>query len=55
MFFKHFAAVFIKRFHYSKRDKKGFFCEIMLPIIMVIFGLAIMTIKFIKESPSLII
>ena len=45
----------MKRLNYSKRDKKGILCEIILPILMVIFGLAIMTIKFIKESPSLII
>ena len=54
IFLTHFKGLFIKRYHYSKRDKKGILCEIIVPIIMVIIGLSIMTISFLKESGALI-
>jgi len=53
IFVKHFAALFVKRYHYSKRDKKGLLCEIIVPVLMVCLGLLLMTISFIEESPAL--
>ena len=53
IFLQHFAALFVKRYHYSKRDKKGILCEIIVPIFMVCIGLLLMTISFVTESPPL--
>ena len=53
IFFSHFAGLFIKRYHYSKRDKKGILCEIVVPIIMVLLGLLLTTISFLQESVPL--
>ena len=35
LFLKHLFALEVKRFHYAKRNKKGFFCEILLPACFV--------------------
>ncbi|EWS72164.1 ABC transporter family protein (macronuclear) [Tetrahymena thermophila SB210] len=39
LFFTHFWALIKKRIHYFKRDKKGLCCELILPIILIAFGL----------------
>ncbi|XP_071785236.1 phospholipid-transporting ATPase ABCA3-like isoform X1 [Asterias amurensis] len=44
-----FVAIFIKRFLYSKRDKKSIVTQFILPIVFVIFGLLI-----IKTSDGLV-
>jgi ATP-binding cassette subfamily A (ABC1) protein 3 len=51
----HFWALFLKRCRYFKRDVRGLLCEILLPCIIVVCGLAIMTTTFLIESPSLAI
>jgi len=38
IFKTHFAALVKKRVQYAKRDKRGLFCELILPILMVIGG-----------------
>ena len=53
VFCLHFVALFTKRVNYFKRDKKGLFCEILLPCIVIECGLAIMTIQFIMVPPPL--
>ena len=35
LFLKHLFALEVKRFHYARRNKKGFFCEILLPACFV--------------------
>ena len=35
LFWKHIKALEIKRFHHSKRNKKGMLCEILLPAMFV--------------------
>jgi ATP-binding cassette subfamily A (ABC1) protein 3 len=52
IFFIHFWALCKKRFIYFKRDKRGLVCEIFLPIIIILAGMYLTTITFIKESPS---
>lgn len=54
LFFVHFWALFIKRWNYFKRDKKGLFCEVLLPCAIIGVGLCITLIQFIYTSPSLI-
>ena len=52
IFFIHFWALCRKRFIYFRRDKRGFVCEIFLPIIIILAGMYLTTIQFIKASPS---
>jgi ATP-binding cassette subfamily A (ABC1) protein 3 len=44
-----------KRFRVTKRDFRGLLCEIFVPIFIVIAGLAIMTIKWMKDDDNVII
>ena len=50
IFWMHFFALVKKRFIYFKRDKRGLVCEIFLPIIIILFGMYLTTVQFIKES-----
>jgi ATP-binding cassette subfamily A (ABC1) protein 3 len=49
IFKMHFAALCRKRMIYFKRDLKGVFCEIVLPIIIITIGLLFTLISFIKD------
>lgn len=51
LFINHFKALSIKRIRYFKRDYKGFVCEIILPCIIVIFGLLVAQGSTVVESP----
>jgi ATP-binding cassette subfamily A (ABC1) protein 3 len=44
LFLTHFSALIKKRLLYFKRDLRGLMCEIFLPILIVIVGLAILLI-----------
>ena len=35
-------ALLIKRFHIYKRDKCGLVCELLVPVILVLFGLSLL-------------
>ncbi|EAS03348.1 ABC transporter family protein (macronuclear) [Tetrahymena thermophila SB210] len=39
LFLTHFWALIKKRIHYFRRDKKGLCCELILPILLIAFGL----------------
>ncbi len=39
VFFKHFKALFWKRFIYGKRDKRMFLCQLVMPVLLVVLGL----------------
>jgi len=41
IFWTHSIALIMKRIHYFKRDQKGLFCELFLPVIMIIIGILI--------------
>ena len=45
----HFWALCKKRFIYFKRDYKGVFCEIVLPIVIITLGLCFTLISLIKD------
>jgi ATP-binding cassette, subfamily A (ABC1), member 3 len=48
----HFWALVTKRINYFRRDVQGLVCEIILPCLVVVGGLAILTIDFFVESPA---
>jgi ATP-binding cassette, subfamily A (ABC1), member 3 len=48
----HFKALFLKRTRSFKRDLNQLFCEVLLPCLIVILGLAILKITFIVNSPA---
>ena len=50
IFFIHLWALLIKRFIYFKRDIKGLFCEIVIPIILITIGLALTKITFVDPK-----
>ncbi|CAD8078613.1 unnamed protein product [Paramecium primaurelia] len=54
-FFLHLFALMQKRFRIFKRDIRGLICEIFVPILVVISGLAIMTVKWMKDDDLAII
>lgn len=39
LFFIHLWALIVKRLHYFRRDKKGLCCELILPVLLITFGL----------------
>lgn len=47
------GALIKKRIIYFSRDIGGVFCEILLPIIIVIIGLTFTKIKFFSDAPTL--
>ncbi len=52
-FFNLFRVLVWKRLIYFKRDIKGLFMEIVLPILLTIMGCALLTITFITIEPAL--
>lgn len=52
LFWTHFWALVKKRFIYFKRDKRGLVCELYLPAFIVLAGMFMTTIKFIKECET---
>ncbi|EAS01530.2 ABC transporter family protein (macronuclear) [Tetrahymena thermophila SB210] len=55
LFLNHCKSQIIKRVIYFKRDKRGLFCEIVIPFLVVALGLTITLMQFIVESPPLVI
>lgn len=55
LFFSHYHSLIVKRLLYFTRDKRGFVCEVFLPCVMVVVGLCLLLISFLKDSPSLAI
>ncbi|KAL4432498.1 hypothetical protein ABPG74_013352 [Tetrahymena malaccensis] len=53
LFFIHFWALIQKRLNYFKRDKKGLCCELILPIILIAFGLLIQKVLNFSDSSGL--
>ena len=53
LFWLHFGALFVKRWLISLRQVKSFLLEIIIPIILIITGLALSNSPFFKNSPSI--
>ena len=51
IWFKQLTALMKKRLLYLSRDKGGIICEILMPLILVIVGLALTKIQLIVDSP----
>ena len=45
-------ALITKRFHIYKRDRCGLCCELIVPVILVLFGLSLLQIPFLKDSAA---
>jgi hypothetical protein len=52
-FSRHFYALLIKRWNITKRDKKAFCCQFLVPIILLIFGLGLLRIPPNFDFPNL--
>ena len=46
------GALLAKRFNIYKRDKCGLVCELLVPVILVIMGLSLLQIAWLKNSPA---
>jgi hypothetical protein len=49
---RHFSALFIKRWHYSKRDTKAWCFQLFIPILFLVIGLAILNISSLGTFPA---
>lgn len=54
IFFMHLWALLIKRYIYFKRDIKGLFCEIIIPILIITIGLALTKIDIVADQPAVL-
>lgn len=45
LFFKHFRALFAKRFIYGKRDMRMLFCQVIVPVVLVVLGLGLLQLR----------
>jgi len=55
IFKTHFKALIKKRIQYTRRDKRGLVCELVLPILMVIGGILIANTAFNDNVKSLVL
>lgn len=55
IFLSHFKSLFLKRVRYLIKDIKGMFCEIFLPIVVVIIGCFLSTVTFYALQPTLLL
>lgn len=55
VFGKHFRALLTKRAIYGKRDKQMFCCQLLLPVMLVVFGLGILLLIPNLTQPDLIL
>lgn len=53
LFLNHTIALLLKRIRYFKRDIRSLCCEVFLPCVVVLAGLALMTIQFIYDNPGI--
>ncbi len=54
-FRKHFSALLIERAIYAKRDTRMIVCQLILAVILVIFGLSLLLIKLDLNQPDLVL
>lgn len=55
VFAQHFVALLRKRFIYGLRDRKMFCCQLILPSLLVLFGLLMLQIQASFEQPSMVL
>jgi ATP-binding cassette subfamily A (ABC1) protein 3 len=55
LFLNHSLGLIKKRINYFRRDLRSLACEIFLPCIIVIAGLCLLTISFVKDAPIITI
>ena len=54
-FAKHFYALLMKRVIYGRRDKRMFVCQLVLPVLLVILGVALLQVLPSLDQPDLIL
>eukprot|EP00388_Colpodella_angusta_P003919 GDKJ01013442.1.p1 GENE.GDKJ01013442.1~~GDKJ01013442.1.p1 ORF type:complete len:2069 (-),score=472.48 GDKJ01013442.1:1176-6494(-) len=54
LFFRHIKALLIKKAHSTKRDKKSWICQVLLPAIFILISLAVMNIDFTNTQTVLL-
>ena len=52
IFMTHFMAMLKKRLIYFRRDLKGLMCEIVIPILIIVFGLFITQVQIIGDPTA---
>ena len=55
LFLTHTAVLIQKRMRYFKRDLRSLCCEIFLPCLVVVVGLGLMSISFVKNAPTMLV
>mmetsp|Transcript_62430 Transcript_62430/g.122842 ORF Transcript_62430/g.122842 Transcript_62430/m.122842 type:complete len:2323 (-) Transcript_62430:80-7048(-) len=55
LFCAHFSALLAKRAIYAKRDRRMIFCQLILPVFLVLLGVTILLIKPGLNQPSLVL
>lgn len=54
-FVKHFYALLVKRVIYGRRDRRMFLCQLVLPVFLVIIGVALLQVIPSLQQPDLIL
>ncbi|KAL4429303.1 hypothetical protein ABPG74_002289 [Tetrahymena malaccensis] len=55
IFSQHFSALLKKRFHCFRRDIGGLFCEVIIPVALIILGLLVSTAISVNLTPTIIL
>lgn len=55
LFCTHFSALLVKRAIYARRDRRMIFCQLVLPVLLVILGVSILLIKPNLNQPNLVL
>lgn len=51
----HFSALFTKRAIYAQRDRRMIFCQLVLPVLLVIIGVSLLLLKPNLNQPDLLL
>jgi ATP-binding cassette subfamily A (ABC1) protein 3 len=55
LFCTHFSALLTKRAIYAKRDRRMIFCQLVLPVLLVLLGVAILLVKPNLNQPNMVL
>ena len=52
MALRHFGAMMIKRYKYFKRDPQSWCCQIVMPILLLVFGIYVYNVGSNNQPPT---
>eukprot|EP00002_Diphylleia_rotans_P024252 TRINITY_DN477_c0_g2_i1.p1 TRINITY_DN477_c0_g2~~TRINITY_DN477_c0_g2_i1.p1 ORF type:complete len:1671 (+),score=364.81 TRINITY_DN477_c0_g2_i1:51-5063(+) len=55
VFGNHFKAMFMKRYRVGSRDKRSILCQLFLPVVVIIVGMALLSINYNTEQALLVL